>query len=206
MTIFYSCVVDSGERSLWQLKVWILGLTHLAGVPSERLCVHVLGKNAAAEDYLAANGIRYKHVERFGDGRFCNKLSQCASSLFTGADYVFLCDCDTVCLENIEDCAHMQNISGKIVDMPYPPLSILEKIFDEYAVPKPPVLETLTGRSLSNNFNGGLYGIPLLLFDTLGRLWKEYAQSLLTNKNMKCSTFDKRSLMGTVAEAAFTRI
>ncbi|MCR5561806.1 MAG: hypothetical protein K6F46_00320 [Desulfovibrio sp.] len=184
MKILYSCVLDAGDFPLWQFKVWVLSLKHLAGIPADSLCVHIVGSNAEARSFAASEGVRFALVERFGDGRFCNKLVQCESALFQDADYVFLTDCDMVWLDNIEDCADLHAISGKIVDMPYPPLEILEAIFDAYGIAKPPVMETLTGKSLANNFNGGLYGIPISLLDAIGPTWKKYALDLLHSAKM----------------------
>ena len=118
MRILYSCVVDRGSFSAWQLKVWVSTLQYLAGIPASRICVHVVEENLPVEAFLQTKGIRFIRVERFGDGKFCNKLTQCLSPLLRDADFVFLTDCDLAFLEALDTCANRQSVLGKIVDMP----------------------------------------------------------------------------------------
>ena len=185
MMVFYSCVVDSGTVSACQLKIWVSSLRYLAGIPASRICVHVVGENLPVEEFLREHGVRFVRVERFGDGKFCNKLTQCTSPLFLDSDFVFLTDCDMAFLEPLDDCANYGAVVGKIVDMPNPPLPILQHLFKILNVKQPSILDTLNGKSFSNNFNGGLYGIPFGFMGQLGKFWQYYSLELLNSVRIK---------------------
>jgi len=75
-----------------------------------------------------------------------------------------------------------EKISGKVVDLANPELSMLQQIFDLAGFKDyPPLCDVDCGseQTFQNNLNGGLYVVPGNLIAILGERWKQWALWLL---------------------------
>lgn len=185
-TIVYSCLVDEGPVFDRQCRIWVLSLLRRAHVDPSRIVVNLIGEHSALQTFLHRYSVKYFHTQKFGDGKYCNKLSQFNTTFLLSADYVFLTDCDIFFVNPLDEFANDNDVRGIVVDMPNPPIEDLEKIYSFYDIPLPPRIPCLTTQmTLSGNFNGGLYGIPKKYFLQLGRIWRLFALDMLSTQEIQ---------------------
>lgn len=179
--IVYSCVVDDVKPIFtWQCMVFVTCLLELCHVKHQNIIIHLIGDHPALKLFLDKRKIKYIIVNRFGDGKYCNKLSQLDSALFLSkSKYIALCDCDIAFTAPISDIITADKIYGKTVNLSLPPLEIVEKLFEKYALSFPGLVPTLSGYTFSGNFNGGLYIGEKNIFKALTPYWKAYVHSIL---------------------------
>lgn len=193
--VFYSCVVDDHAKCYWHGYIFVNSLIRLAGVDGSSVFVHLTKNNEQFENFLNFNKVNIKHIEPWGDKKYCNKLQQLQTTEFRKADYVFFCDADISIVEDLAPLVkgNKGKILGKVVDFDNPPLSVLRKIFDFFGVKYPNVsTETLNGcETFEVNFNGGLYGVPANKIDRLGKMWRSYAFNMLESAEIRDLLADK---------------
>ena len=192
--IVFSCVVDDKPIFRWQGDIFIKTLIHGASVEPESIYIHVVDADGAYVEKLKKLGVNVEAVERWGDGKYCNKLAQFDNCRFRDSKYVFLCDCDLAFAGNVNSVAdiHRDSIVGKVVDANNPPLEMLVDIFSRYELKIPRVVDAVGGKTFENNCNGGFLGIPSDCFYGFGRLWREYASQLLNDKEVLAMLGDKK--------------
>lgn len=179
--VVFSCVVDNAPKFRWQCTIFVNTLIYLAGVESKQIFVHVIEPDLDLEAFLQEAEVNIVSAQRWGDGKYCNKLSQFDTHESSKADFVFLCDCNLAFAGDVHPlCSEYPGpILGKTVDSANPPLNILEHIFKKYSIKLPDVTDTFTGDSFITNFNGGFLGIPGDKFSSFGKIWRYYANQLL---------------------------
>lgn len=187
--IAFSCVVDNAPKFRWQCTIFVNTLIHLADVDAKQIFVHMIEPNLDLEAFLLESGVNIISAQRWGDGKYCNKLSQFDTPELSKADFVFLCDCDLAFAGDVRSlCSEYPgSILGKTVDSANPPLNILEGIFKKYSIKIPDVVETFSGDSFITNFNGGFLGIPGDKYSSFGKRWRYYACQLLEDKDTLCA-------------------
>lgn len=184
--IFFSCVVDTPPIFLYQAWNWAWSLIMYANVPPQHIFVHVIsGINKRFVDKFADIGVQIIYINRFGDGKFCNKIMQLDTARLTEADVVYFMDVDMIVLQDIRNLASEQFISGKIVDYSNPQLSSLYEVFEKAGFHDCPPLVQVDlqpeQKTFSANFNGGLYIIPTKFIPDVSKTWKKWALWLLKN-------------------------
>lgn len=208
--VFYSCVVDDTPLFYYQGYIFILSLIYLAKVSGERIFIHLIGQNKEFEKILKRYKINFRYIEKFGDGKWCNKLQQLETRDFLDADYVFLCDADVAITEDLYNYLkeERQYFTGKIVDFDNPPLQILKSLFDYFNLSYPKIVnDTLNSMgTFSCNFNAGLLGMPGKHFKDLRNKWKATVKTILNSEECRkilgnyAMHIDQVSLCITLAE------
>ncbi len=135
-------------------------------------------------DEIEKLGCNLLYIERFGDGKYCNKIAQLGNEAFCDSECVFLLDADMVVLDEIQNLYVPNTICGKIVDFPNPKIDLLKKIYDSAGFNTYPItcsVDCATDDTFYNNLNGGLYVVPGNLVKPLSEKWKKWALFLLSN-------------------------
>lgn len=193
--IIYSCVLAEQPKFAVQVLVWVWSLIEYAKVSPSQIVVHALEGSCSQTRYsLERLGVTVLDLEPFhNEHPYCNKLMQLNSSLLQEADVCVLSDTDIAFLEPFEVDLSENAIQAKIVDLPNPPLPIWERIFEESGLVAPDNTITSFGAHLtpSVNFNGGLYSIPAMQFQSLVVAWPKWAQWLIDRPYLLTDPFRK---------------
>jgi SAM-dependent methyltransferase len=183
--VYYSFVVDASPLFYWQTWGLVNSLIELAKVSAKQIYVHYTPEvDRAFLNELKAIGVVVRAIERFGDGKYCNKIARLQTEEFTKAKCVFFLDTDTIVLGELSAIYSDRVIKGKIVDLANPELSVLQTIFKEAGFADYPDVcpaDYDPNPTFKNNFNGGLYVIPGTLVKQLGERWQYWALWLLDN-------------------------
>ncbi|WP_155641007.1 class I SAM-dependent methyltransferase [Burkholderia pseudomultivorans] len=133
---------------------------------------------------FAALGCSQHQIERFGDGRYCNKIAQLANLHALEFDVVVLLDTDMIALGDIRPFLSNSHLVAKPVDLPNPPAGVLQEIArlaGMEALPAAVQVDASTDVTLAGNFNGGFYGIPRHLCRRVDDAWRHWATWLIDN-------------------------
>jgi 2-polyprenyl-3-methyl-5-hydroxy-6-metoxy-1,4-benzoquinol methylase len=160
-----SCLVDNHPKFIHQSILWLHSIISSGTATKDEIVLHVVeGTDVEFIEYLKNKEIEVQMVPPFGKGNavYCNKLQQLHSPSLDKADIVVLCDTDLMFVENISSYLNLDShVAGKIVDMPCPPLEVLQGLFQFTNIRTNPKLvpvdfnpEELTFES---NCNGGFY-------------------------------------------------
>jgi len=173
-------VVEPQPKYVNQLAIWVTTLVELGGVPEADLFVHVLDGEHAGDvvELLSERGIAYAPMERFGDGRFCNKVGQLRTAALREREYVALCDTDLAFAGNLERWTGLARAAGKPVDGPNPPVEMLEELYRRAgftSFPERTRCAHANAPTFANNCNGGVYLLRSDLLDELAPLWEKWA-------------------------------
>ncbi len=186
---YYSCVVDNNPLFYYQGYIFVLSLIYLAKVEGNRIFVHLLEKNQEFEKVLKKYGVNIRYIERYGDGKWCNKLQQLETKDFWDADYIFFCDADVAITKDLHTYLKGKEnyFLGKIVDFDNPPIEYLNSLFGYFNIKIPKkYADTLNNKkTFFCNFNGGLLGIPGKYVKELRVRWKNISNELLNNKKYR---------------------
>ena len=183
-TIF-SFVMDEDQQFF--IQAWHLArslIRHCGGDPAT---VHVQctpGVEQQRRDVFRTLGCQIHQIDRFGDGRHCNKLQQLESLRDIDCDRIVLLDTDTIAVADVRPFLSGTSILGKIVDVERPPLSILNEIADMAGMRYRPALyrtDALDKETYLANCNGGFYSVPKLQCARLSVEWRKWALWLLAN-------------------------
>ena len=185
MKIAYSCVVDAHPKFEWQAMLWAHSLLRNGGCGAEALKIHCLpGVTNNFRESFRRLDIETIEIQPFEQGHvYCNKIQQCFSGAFKGFDKIVLADTDLFFLAPpiVPDEALF---AGKTVDLPVPPLKILQSLYRKARIPFPKEVRVSCPlsedeKTFRSNINGGFYAIGGALIEELGRLWKKQALWLI---------------------------
>jgi hypothetical protein len=183
---YLSFLVDKTPLSYYQSELLLFSLEQFTSFNKDNILIHCTTR---VDDeflfFLNEQRYKYKIVEPYLDGKYCNKLQQLASfKNLKSEDGVFLIDSDTFFL-NDPSLLFSQKIGGKVVDAPNPPLRVLTKIFNEAKLNYPKIVRTdwimEDAFTFESNFNGGFYYIPAKKVEMVDSLWKKWATWLYSH-------------------------
>ncbi|MFC0402565.1 hypothetical protein [Paraburkholderia rhizosphaerae] len=166
---------------------------HLARSLIQHSCDHAADVNvqftkevgAETRDLFRKLGCTLHDIERFGDGRYCNKIAQLVNLHQFDFDHVVLLDTDMIAIADLRPFLSEDALLAKVVDFPQPPLPVLEEIGRAAGFHKMPPVGTVDAGhapTFAGNCNGGFYSIPKALAEIVDRSWRRWAQWLLDNK------------------------
>lgn len=195
--IAYSCVVDASIKLYHEACVWIRCLRSLAGIPPERIFVHVVtGVPGAVVDELARFGCTVVEVRPFHpDHKPSNKLRQLDARRYGDTAAVVLLDADMELLTAYDPAAFAADtVSGVPVFGSIPPLPVWRAMLQARGTDLPPDTDipttaVATGwrpdapRTYRNNLNGGLYACPLPVLRRISADWQSIAHDLLAHQD-----------------------
>jgi hypothetical protein len=180
----FSCVVDAKPKFEWQGFLWAASLLRSAACSAADLRVHhVRGVSDRFLALMRELQVACVEIEPFPGHPYCNKIQQCFSPAFRDDDVVILTDADLFFVA-APSLPFDVRFAGKIVDLPNPPIRVLDGIYRARGVRPParvPASCALSRKeaTFASNLNGGLYVIPKPLLPTLGERWRENALWLL---------------------------
>jgi hypothetical protein len=129
-------------------------------------------------------GCSEHEIQRFGDGRHCNKVGQLANLQTYQFEKVVLLDTDTIALADFRPHLNDKALMAKVVDLPNPSVTTLETIARKAGMPTLPPLVTVDAAERSTylaNCNGGFYSIPKALCQQVDTAWRFWSCWLLDN-------------------------
>lgn len=128
---YYSCVVDASPIFYFQAWGLVHSLMMRAKVEPSQIFVHYIEDvDTFLIEELIGLGIQVRPIERFGDGKYCNKIVQLKTPEFSTTECVFLLDTDMIVLEELWQIYTPQTVCGKVVDLPNPDVERLQHLFD----------------------------------------------------------------------------
>ena len=183
--IHYSFVVD--ENPVFAYQGWHLANSlrrHCAAHAEE---IHVQFTQSVMSEVIAlfeAEGYHIHPIVPFGDGKWCNKLSQLPNIFNDECDYFVLLDTDMIAVADLRSFIFGDAVQGKIVDCPNPSLATLQELYARAGGKREPRLiatETEDAQTFFGNANGGFYAIPTPLARRFSEEWRRWAEWLLAN-------------------------
>lgn len=183
--ISVSFIVDSDPvfaYTGWHLVHSLLEHTPLTPADIHVQCLPEV--DGAPMERFAALGCNTHRLARFDDGRFCNKLAQWENLRNRGLDHVVFLDTDMICVADFTRFLPADMIARKVVDLPNPPLPLLDELFRRAGFADRPTevcVEASAESTYRSNCNGGLYSVPSQFAETLFAAWRHRAEQLLAD-------------------------
>jgi SAM-dependent methyltransferase len=131
-----------------------------------------------------ALGCNVSRLEKFGDGRYCNKIAQWSNVRSSKAEHFVFLDTDMILVGDCREHLISKTISAKIVDLANPPVETLDEIMTAAGFPRRPTIcevDANQEETYNGNCNGGMYSVPRLYADRLFMNWRRWALWLLDN-------------------------
>lgn len=185
--LLYSFIVDGAPKFQQQARIFLKSLL-ATGVPAGSIHAHVTPAARARDGLvamLAAYGIVLHDLQPFLDGTYCNKLVQLSALPLDRADCIALCDTDLAFLESLETVASSKTVRAKPVDLPNPPIALLEQARDVCGLHgMQPIVSTScdAASTWASNCNGGLYLLPSILAPAIAAAWRRHAETLYNER------------------------
>jgi hypothetical protein len=129
-------------------------------------------------------GCSMHQLERFGDGKYCNKLAQWHNLRDAGGDHFVFLDTDMICIDDFTRFLPTGAVGAKVVDLDNPRFPLLDHLFERAGFSDRPEIVSVEGRdrrTFRGNCNGGLYSVPASFADELFECWREFAIALLND-------------------------
>lgn len=179
--VAFSFVVDDDPRFAYE--GWHLARSLVTQCGGDPAAIHVQctpGVSEGTRDLFRAQGYHVHDIERFGDGRHCNKIAQFEALRQFDFDIAVLLDTDMIAVADIRPFLGPY-VSGKVVDAPNPPVEMLRNVASVAGLAPPGARSSDggLGETLHGNCNGGFYAVPKAQCDQLERSWRRWALWLL---------------------------
>jgi hypothetical protein len=180
-----SLVVDSDP--IFAYTAWHLAHSIISNVGLSWADVHVQFTpevSSQTVDIFRRLGCTTHQLNRFGDGRYCNKLGQWENLREVTADHFVFLDADMICVGDFSAFLTPAAVAGKVVDLDNPQLPLLDTLFQRAGFhDRPPIVEVEArdAKTYQGNFNGGFYSVPARFAETLFESWRRHAQLLLAD-------------------------
>ncbi len=160
----YSFVVDGDPRFANQTHIFLTTLL-AAGVSPHDIVAQVTPSVVPVmRSMIAGFGVRQVALHPILDRAYCNKIAQYDALLDTDADFIILCDTDLAFLDDLRSLFDPDAVRAKPVDLPNPPLAVLEQIRAAMGIATEPRIVPTdckpSAYTYATNCNGGLYIIP----------------------------------------------
>ncbi len=183
-----SFVVDALDLHYYQAELLLLSLEKFGKVAKNNILVQCLDRvDKVFLDFLTDNGYKYRTIEPYLDGKYCNKLQQLEAFKDIEADGIILLDADMFVLQPF-DIPNSKLVYGKTVDGPNPPLSVLKNTFHEANIDLPNIVNSdwdmKNNLTIECNFNGGFYYVPKGCIAKLSTEWRKWATWLYERSNL----------------------
>jgi 2-polyprenyl-3-methyl-5-hydroxy-6-metoxy-1,4-benzoquinol methylase len=181
----YSFVVDSHGPFAYQGYLLAKSLIEFGEVRPDQITANLVdGTASVIKNSFKRLGLNVAGIKPFPEHRYCNKIQQLQNLHQLTNDAVVLLDTDTF-VTNPLIFRDLNTVSGKIVDYPNPPFSILKEIFEAAALTLKTVPSDLSPElTAQGNFNGGLYLIPTEIVQELHVAWEKWAKWCLSRISM----------------------
>ena len=183
--IAFSFIVDADPRFAYE--GWHLAHSLMQHCAANAKDIHVQftsDVDPRTVDIFASIGCNVATLERFGDGKYCNKLAQWSNLSQSAADHFIFLDTDMIVVADCRSQLPTNKISAKIVDLPNPPLEVLSEVLTAAGFSTLPDLcnvDASVNPTYVGNCNGGLYSVPRQYSDTLFSVWQRWALWLLNH-------------------------
>jgi hypothetical protein len=174
LRIVFSFIVDRDPKFAWQ--GWHLARSLMRHCAAEPAAVHVQftpDVPAATRALFADLGCTPHEIQRFGDGRWCNKIGQLDALLTLDFSHAVLLDTDMIAVGDIRPMLDATRLMAKPVDFANPPLPVLTEIARAAG------METGRAKTFLGNCNGGFYSVPKPLAPIVAAAWRHWAKFLL---------------------------
>ncbi|MDR8732329.1 hypothetical protein [Burkholderia pseudomultivorans] len=181
--VIFSFIVDVDPKFAYQGYHLARSLIeHSADVPEDIHVQFTAEVSADTRDLFAALGCSRHQIERFGDGRYCNKIAQLTNLHEFDCSIVVLLDTDMIAVGDIRPFLSATHLVAKPVDFPNPPVATLEEIArmaGMTTLPPAASVDASDETTLDGNFNGGFYSIPKQLSRQVDAEWRRWATWML---------------------------
>jgi hypothetical protein len=182
--ILYSFVVDEHPRFAYQGWHLARSIQLHCGADARDIAIQTTrGVSGGVKAIFAGEGYTILELERFGDGKWCNKLAQLPNLLQASFDRFVLLDTDMILVSDLRPFLHGEAVQAKIVDGPNPPLDVLAEIFAQAGGCMPATVPTDAGddETCAGNANGGVYAVPRGIAARFSDEWRKWAAYLLSH-------------------------
>ncbi|WP_158601829.1 methyltransferase domain-containing protein [Pararobbsia silviterrae] len=179
----FSFIVDVDTKFAYQGYYLAHSLIeHSCDHPSEVHVQFTPEVGADVRDVFVEMGCSVHQIERFGDGRYCNKIAQLANLHAYKFGKAVLLDTDTIVLADIRPFLRDDALMAKVVDFPNPSTDVLDEIgrlAKMKRVPQPMQVDASDDVTYVGNCNGGFYSIPKAMCEMVDEMWRTSANWLL---------------------------
>jgi len=183
-------MIDNKEKFQKQGWLWLNSLIYFGKINPQDIFVHCI--RGTGDGYIkkcVATGANVVITEPYGDKTYCNKIAQMSDDKLKDSDVIVLMDADMIMLRKF-DIPGYDHVSGKIVDLPNPDISVIDSLFELAGLKKSESLpdikvECMDSFTYGANINGGLYIIPEKYYETIKSGWEKWSQWLLIKENGK---------------------
>ena len=186
--VAFSCVIDNKPKFLLQLDIFLTTLLDIACVEPADTYVHFTYEDQPVFRKLDTLGVNHTLIERFGDGAYCNKISQLDNKALRNYKYVALCDADLAFSEDPRP--HLPDLvwgaAGCVVDFPNPPIDIIHAIAKRLGCEGPNIdATTIEGfPTYYSNLNGGFYLLRGDALEEFRNHWRRLALEMLADEKI----------------------
>ena len=183
--IIYSFIID--EHPKYAYQGWLLAKSLQLHCEARAADIHIqVTPNVPTwvTNKFATAGYCVHQLERFGDGKYCNKASQLPNLSELSFDRIVLLDTDAIAVGDLRPFLGGDAVQAKIVDLPIPSLAVLNELYEAAGgTREPELVATDAARDLTflGNANGGFYAIPRTLVPGFSNEWRRWVQWLLAN-------------------------
>jgi hypothetical protein len=183
--VAYSFVVDADP--LFAYEGWHLThslIEHSEADPRDIYVQFTPEVGAQTLQLFAKLGCNVSRLERFGDGRFCNKIAQWKNVSSSKAEHFVFLDTDVILTGDCREHLVSKSISAKIVDLANPPIETLDQIMSSARLggrPSVCKVDASPEKTYVGNCNGGMYSVPREHADLLFTEWRQWSLWLLDN-------------------------
>jgi len=184
----FSFVVDADPKYVLQGLHLAKSLLLHTGTMKKRIFAQVTPDvDMCARAIFRRLGCELYQIERFGDGRYCNKLNQFERLRGLEYRYAILMDTDILVLRSLGELLKGSRLRARVVGEARPSRGVLEFLARASGLAKLPSLaiaDCTGGDTLEGNLNGGLYVVPRDLLATMEGAWKHWTMWLLERREI----------------------
>lgn len=185
MKTIYSFVLDFQSYFFYQGWLLARSLEEKCGAAPSDIHIHFTAEsNLELLNKFSKAGYQLHPLERFGDGKYCNKIAQISALAEQVHDIAVLLDTDMIAVSDLRPYFDSNHIRAKVVDCANPPIDTLREILTLSGishVQEGCPTDSGDGLTLLGNCNGGLYIIPKSQLEVLGERWVHWATWLLNH-------------------------
>lgn len=185
LRVVLSTVLDYTAKLVHEALLFRRVAVEVAGVDPADVVIHQLETVPDTTARAVAGPCRLVRANAFSKARpHANKIVQCESGCYRGADAVALLDADMLVLARFDAEDVRPTVAGVPVFGETPATGVLAAIFERARLHLPAMLELCGAdgtryRTLHNNLNGGLYLLPIDRLDAFGAAWATSARRLI---------------------------